>query len=115
MAKAKATDTTGESNGAGNRRRNVQKGGFAVYRIVDMKDVSVNDDRGTTGFPADTCLIPAKNAKGDAGRDLSDTAAAMKWIRENAKDFDGANLLIVQEKSQVKPEVKKVEKVVLNT
>lgn len=105
-----------ERNGAGNRRRNVQKGGFAVYRIVDLKDVSMADEEGQFSFgDAKQALVRAKAKDGTFAEGLADTTDAIKWIREHGAEFNGANLLIVQEKRQVKPVIERIEKVVLET
>lgn len=95
------------------RKRQVAKGGFSVYRVVDMKGVSVNDERGTVGFEGDEALVLAKAKDGTFAQGLADTTDAVKWIREHAGEFDGVVLLIVQEKRRVTPKIEKVEKVVI--
>lgn len=112
--KSEGSEGTPERNGAGNRRRNVQRGGFAVYRVVDMKGVSVNDDRGTAGFQADEALVLAKATDGTFAQGLADTGEALRWIREHAGQFDGVELLIVQEKRRVTPKIEKIEKVIIS-
>lgn len=112
--KSTGEESAPERNGAGNRRRNVQKGGFAVYQIVDVSNM-FGQDKKAPFDRAEQVLVLVKATDGTVAQGLADTTDAIKWVREHGTQLNGVNLLIVQEKRQVTPKVEKIEKVVIGT
>jgi hypothetical protein len=94
------------------RRRQVAKGGFAVYRVVEL-----TDEKTTMGVEkfgkAKQAMVVAETPEGTKARGLADTTEAMDWIRQHATIFNGEKLLIVQEKREVTPKVERIERIII--
>jgi len=81
------------------KKRNVQKGGFAVMEETQKE-----------GQPRIFSMLHAGTSE-DAP---ADTTACLKWIRDNAKDLDGKKVVIVQIKKVLTVSLENVQKVRLD-
>ena len=87
------------------------KGGFGVFQVILKENVKFEDDV-VDLWPAGPILLQVAGGTDDDS--LADTAAAEKWIRDNATAYNGKDLIIAQVKKTVKVAVQTVQKVVLS-
>lgn len=101
-AAKKNTPAAPTKKAAQKRTRKSSKGGFGVFTVA------------VNGITDDTPnLFPDQMVLTRVASDLKDTADCSRWIKENAAEYDGQELAIVQIKKTVTVKLTQTTKVTL--